>query len=348
MRSLARHLLLRLLQSWNFRRMLAGEFADLLQPASDILAADVPLAAMPAAYRSGSPEVSATQVKAPDAPVFITARFRSGSTFLWQLMRAIPGITAYYEPLNERRWFLPEKARHGVDATHIGVSDYAAEYSGMEELAATFDTAWNSKRLFMGPRHQDRMLENYIAELIRRAPGRPVLQFNRVDFRLGWLRAHFPQARLLHLYRNPREQWLSVMGVGDHVPPMDPRRPFDQYRLFYTLQWADDLQRIYPFLASGQVTHPYALHYYLWRLSYSHGVAYSDLSVAYEDLTEHFDATMSSVLRKFDLPLACLPALAGLNHASGGLRWRSYADDAWFSRIEDECDRNLAIYHRTI
>src|SRR4029453_9208736 len=37
-------------------------------------------------------------------PVFITARFRSGSTLLWNLFRHLSGCTSYYEPLNERRW----------------------------------------------------------------------------------------------------------------------------------------------------------------------------------------------------------------------------------------------------
>src|SRR5262245_55459716 len=40
-------------------------------------------------------------------PLFITGRFRSGSTLLWQLFRALPGVTCYYEPFNERRWFDP-------------------------------------------------------------------------------------------------------------------------------------------------------------------------------------------------------------------------------------------------
>ncbi len=32
-------------------------------------------------------------------PVFVTARFRSGSTLLWNLFRNTPEETAYYEPL---------------------------------------------------------------------------------------------------------------------------------------------------------------------------------------------------------------------------------------------------------
>src|SRR5262245_10101110 len=40
-------------------------------------------------------------------PIFITARFRSGSTLIWNLFRHLSGVTAYYEPLNERKWFDP-------------------------------------------------------------------------------------------------------------------------------------------------------------------------------------------------------------------------------------------------
>jgi hypothetical protein len=41
------------------------------------------------------------------APIFITARFRTGSTLLWNAFRHVRGCTSYYEPLNERRWFDP-------------------------------------------------------------------------------------------------------------------------------------------------------------------------------------------------------------------------------------------------
>jgi hypothetical protein len=66
-----------------------------------------------------------------DDIVFITARFRSGSTLLWNLFRNIDGITSYYEPFNERRWF--DKSAHGdkIDTTHKGVNDYWSEYSDL-------------------------------------------------------------------------------------------------------------------------------------------------------------------------------------------------------------------------
>ena len=35
------------------------------------------------------------------APIFVTSRFRSGSTLLWNIFRHIGGMTTFYEPLNE-------------------------------------------------------------------------------------------------------------------------------------------------------------------------------------------------------------------------------------------------------
>jgi hypothetical protein len=46
-----------------------------------------------------------TKDKAGAGAVFITGRFRSGSTLLWNIFRNIEGFNAYYEPFNERRWF---------------------------------------------------------------------------------------------------------------------------------------------------------------------------------------------------------------------------------------------------
>src|SRR5690606_37473813 len=59
--------------------------------------------------------------------VFITSRFRSGSTLLWNVFRHLPDFTAYYEPFNERRWFDPTTRGESVDATHRNVSDYWRE-----------------------------------------------------------------------------------------------------------------------------------------------------------------------------------------------------------------------------
>ena len=66
--------------------------------------------------------------------VFITGRFRSGSTLLWNLFRQMDNCTAYYEPFNERRWFDSSARGNRMDATHRGVSDYWKEYDGLQAI----------------------------------------------------------------------------------------------------------------------------------------------------------------------------------------------------------------------
>lgn len=277
------------------------------------------------------------------SPVFITARFRSGSTFLWQLFRAIEGVTAYYEPLNERRWFLHPERSAASDPSHRGVNSYGLEYAGMADLEALFDLNWGYHELYMDERSHDPRLFRYIDQLIRRAGGRPVLQFNRVDLRLPWLRAHFPSARIVHLFRHPREQWMSIQAKG-RVPVDCTLKNFARYDAFYTLAWARDLRVIFPFLELDDDLSPYALHYYLWRLSMIFGRSHSHLSLSYEDLTARFESTFGGLLAGLGIEGADLERLRRLNRGPTVPRWPDYADDGWFGAIEAECERTLRIY----
>ena len=85
-----------------------------------------------------------------DDVIIISARFRSGSTLLWSLFRAIEGCTAYYEPFNERRWFDPAARGDHTDPTHRGVEDYWREYRGLQELGRYYNETWISQNLLMG------------------------------------------------------------------------------------------------------------------------------------------------------------------------------------------------------
>jgi hypothetical protein len=84
-----------------------------------------------------------------DDIIFITARFRSGSTLLWNLFRHIDGITSYYEPFNERRWFDKSTRGDTIDTTHRGVNDYWSEYSDFEILQQYYQVDWIDQNLLM-------------------------------------------------------------------------------------------------------------------------------------------------------------------------------------------------------
>jgi hypothetical protein len=286
---------------------------------------------------------SPTDVGSRPPPVFITSRFRSGSTLLWNLFRQIKGCTAYYEPFNERQWFNPTLRGVRVDDSHVGVSDYWREYEGLEELAQWYQPRWIDESLYMTERSWDPAMVRYIELLVERASNRAVLQFNRVDFRLAWLRHYFPQAVIVHLYRHPREQWLSFLRDKREMNALDVDRTYRDS--FYLDSWCADLRCQFPFLERDATPHPYRRFYYLWKLSFLHGQHYAHTSLSFEELVSTPEDTMTRLLHDVDWTTAVdVPALSALVEAPRLDRWRDYADAGWFAAHEEACEAVLA-YH---
>jgi hypothetical protein len=186
-------------------------------------------------------------------------------------------------------------------------------------------------------------MPRYLGELIRCAPGRPLLQCNRLDCRLACIRRQFPQAGILVLYRNPAEQWLSVQRSSSGAPPSHRLKPDEPEDYFYTLAWARDLRRVFPFLDPAEHDHAYAVHYLLWRLSYLFAGRYADMMLAYEDLIADPDGQLRPVLARFDINDGALPpgGYRDLLQPPRPDRWPDYADEAWFADIESRCEDEL-------
>lgn len=272
-------------------------------------------------------------------PIIISGRFRSGSTLLWNIFRKLEGHTAFYEPFNERRWFDQEARGGHTDQTHRGVSDYWQEYEGMGQLGQHYREDWIRKRLFMDETSFDHDMKQFIDCLVREAPGRPVLQFNRVDFRLPWLRYNYPDAILIHVYRNPRDQWCSVLRTPDDYP-YTARTKENFPDRFYLRTWYRDLVTQFPFLERFENRHQYYLFYLMWKLSYCFGRHYSDVSVAMEQLTAEPRRTVEELLKvageEFDETQIDFSFVEAPES-----RWQQYAPAAWFEKIELECDEWL-------
>ena len=279
-------------------------------------------------------------------PIFITGRFRSGSTLLWNLFRHIEGITSYYEPFNERRWFDEATRGERIDPTHRHVTEYWSEYVGLTELGTYYDDRWIDTELFMDESSWNPEMERFVSLLIDRAKGRAVLQFNHIDFRLQWFRRTFPTAYLVHIFRHPRDQWCSSLVDPQSFPRDGRMEDFAASDHFYLRRWARDLQYHFPFLDESAVRHPYQLFYYLWKLSYLFGRAYCHFSLAFERLVSEPTTELRRLFRTrlvlweraWRTPLTLIepPELREV------IRGNYCEDGLWFREIEAECEEVMA------
>ncbi len=286
--------------------------------------------------------VPASRAASRDDVVIISARFRSGSTLLWNLFRATEGCTAYYEPFNERRWFDPATRGNRTDPTHRGVEEYWREYQGLEDLGRYYRESWISQNLFMGADCWDPAMKSYVEALIDRAAGRPVLQFNRIDFRLPWFRRHFPRAKFVHLYRHPRDQWISSLVDPSAFPKERTMADFPDH--FYLRMWACDLKYHFPFLDEEQIAHPYQMFYYIWKLSYLFGRRYGHVSLAYENILHSPEQDLGELYTTLGMGGIDLKPLARMVEKPRSGRWREYASEEWFHEHESYCESVLTTF----
>ncbi len=141
-------------------------------------------------------------------PIFITGRFRAGTSFLWQVFDALDDCCAWYEPLHPQLLSAIEHTRPKAD--HVGISDYWGVYRTHPEFKENHSNHFAVEAMYLEAEDDFPELEVYINHLIELSgENRPVLQFNRVDLRLPWLKAKFPSAKIIHIQRNPLQLFHS-------------------------------------------------------------------------------------------------------------------------------------------
>ena len=270
-------------------------------------------------------------------PVFITARFRAGSTFLWNYFSDLPGITSFYEPLQEN---LPQHLirQTPTQESHIGVHSYWDEYENISiDIKRLHSEEFGFRKLFLEEDDTYDELKCYISFLIHSTPGMiPVLQFNRVDFRLPWLRKNYPDAKIIHLYRCPRDQWYSMVKGHLNMSVTDANLNTN----YDLLLWSVYLAQYFPFLTDS-IESSYERHYYIWRLSKLMGERCADTSISFDD----------EILKSPELALQKIQSVIDINgHEDKFLSsiarvqknlWQSVRPVSWFEEIEKCCDKKL-------
>jgi hypothetical protein len=196
-------------------------------------------------------------MKAP--PIFIVAQGRTGSTFMWESFRRIPGCTAYLEPLHPHIFKKIEKSHWN-------------EFSVLPQ--AEVQGHWNrARKALFAPAGvndaADPLMKAYIDYLNRKSPGRLVMQFNRIWGYVEWLREQYPDSPVLHQWRNVDDQFKSARRanlVSDFFHEVSGR-------FGYTHPWTLRMN----------AKSPERFHA-IWALCYNVGIAHATLTTRYEDL----------------------------------------------------------------
>lgn len=211
-------------------------------------------------------------------PIFITGRFRAGTSYLWQLFNRLPAFCAWYEPLHPQ---LPSHVEHiKPKADHVGIDDYWCSYREHPEYVKHYSSDFAHNGLWLESDSQYPELKQYIDGLIALSGERQaVLQFNRVDFRLKWLKANYPDATIIHITRKPMQLWNSQRKHLHHSERNNPSAP-DAYEL---MQWSVALSSRLPFLAKRNHQHAFFRSYVLQKISDLLGAECADLSLSLEE-----------------------------------------------------------------
>jgi len=188
-----------------------------------------------------------------------------------------------------------------ADDHHFFVGNYYDSLKGFRRIPSLFDPSWGNTSLYMDRNSCNDAMHRYLSYVIGTALGqapRAMLKENRFAFRLGWLRANFPGAKIVHIYRDKDAQWRSILRrVRQHLGRTDVGENDVNFRGFSIASWCEDLKSRFPQLEAGNSRNGYERFCKLWELSLSEQQRYADISIDYWDLTHAFEDTCNQLWR---------------------------------------------------
>jgi hypothetical protein len=232
--------------------------------------------------------------------VFISGDFSSGSTLLWTLFRKSGEYYCLYEPLHDK---LPEYLLSGHRAYehHYFVDDYFTEYKGFTAIFDLLKPEWGYSGLYLPATAAAPELYRYFCYLIGTSFGRAskvLIKENRLTFRLGWVRANFPGAKILHIYRQREKQWASIVRrAQEYLGKEDVGQGQVSFAGMSIAQWCEDLKDRYPELRAECSKTGFERFSKLWEASYAENRRHADLSIDYGELTHDFEKVAREIQR---------------------------------------------------
>ena len=264
--------------------------------------------------------------------IFITGRFCSSTTFLWNFFNSSKHYQAYYEPLHPG--LLASIQHISPKQSHQGVDNYWQAYSSLTELEKFYSPKFGFERLALQADEPHDSLKNYINYLSQNDGNEQVaIKFNRIDFRLPWIKENFPHAKIIHIKRNPRDSWKSSRA---HLPENVSKDMF-QFNAYELTQWAIALDEYFPFIIDAS-TSSYHLHYFLAKLSekFAHQDAHITLDFE-EDIVKNFDSFIQKIAIVTGLSKNEVAEYASKRRVPISKQY-STEEITWLENVEKECD----------
>jgi len=291
------------------------------------------------------------------ACIFITARYRTGSSYLYSLFSSLKNTVAFLEPLHPNLLDIIDKDKnwhetHKLIASHTFKSKYFNEYKSLDVscLSSLYKDYFSYRKILASASDGYDELKDYLGFILASVPEKlKVLQFNRVDYRLGWLKFNFPQALIVNLRRNPRDIYASYVnshlkrkGIGVQQKKIE-FNPDDNIGYLYHLdEYINVLDRysIIP-INSIEKLNDYEKVYLLNKLSNLWADNFADLVIEYENLIDNPVSILRMIvsqIKGFKLNFATEIIEARKDRVNV---WQNYHAEAWFQACESKCDRIL-------
>lgn len=272
------------------------------------------------------------------SPIFITSRFRSGSTLLWNIFNQAEGYSAFYEPCHDN--LLAHIKYTAPMESHREVDSYWDSYAPIsEKLEQLHQYDFGITRLLLEEEDHWGDFEKYLKYLTEcTGEDVAVLQCNRIDLRLPWIRSRFPDARIVHLHRNVRDAYVSIVR---HLMP-DQLDNANEPNIYDMLEWCAVLASDFPFLAGPDIKTMYDRHYYLWKLSRIMAERWADCSISFEEqLIKDPESGLRALVEEGGFDDEQIEDAKSLIQPVETGTWSLLHDAEWYDRTEIKCEQTL-------